>query len=783
MAHTVQKIISAIVNPNEAVILDLQDIVKKISQREPFISGMSDQELKNKTAEFRARLKKGETLDDLLIEAYAVMREVSKRVINRRAYEVQLMGAIVLHRGMVDEQKTGEGKTIVAMLPTYLNALAGKGVHVITVNDYLAARDRDFVAPAFEALGMSIGVITQASKPAERHTAYNCDITYGTSTEFGFDYLRDNMATEQTDKVQRGHFYVILDEIDNILIDEARTPLIISQPMGKASNLYQKFAKIAPKFRRKRDFTLDEKTKGIVLTEKGIKLAEKLLEVKNFYSAENVILVHHLEEAMKAEFIFKHDIDYVIFNKKVMIVDENTGRLQFGKRYSGGLHQAIEAKEGVKVGKEDQTIASVTFQNYFKLYKKLSGMTGTGYTAAEEFFKVFGMRTVIVPTHKPVIRKDLADSFFKNESGKFTAVAREIQKLYQSGRPVLVGASSVEKSELLSEIIKGLGIPHQVLNAKMHKKEAKIVEHGGEKNSVIISTAMAGRGTDIKLAPGVRELGGLAVLGTERAEDRRIDDQLRGRAGRQGDPGSSQFFVSMDDALLHRFAPEETVRGIQALGIPEDQPIENPILPGLIADAQKRVAGIQLEARQYTLDFDGVVNVQRLALYHLRDRFISQNSKKLVYEMLKDLIMEVIRVSCRAPKPQKWVWSSIFSLINALASVPEEEQNKLMKIRSRVELGKGLFEIFKSAYEDMEKTYPAEELRRREKTIGLMLTDKLWTEHLYSMDTLQDAVALLQYVEIQPLAAYKDEGYELWKQVLRDLHQKIVYAIFRGNLG
>jgi preprotein translocase subunit SecA len=785
-------IFSQLVNSNQAQVDELRRIVKKINAVEPRFRALSDGQLRNKTAEFRKRLELGETLDDLLVEAVAAMREASRRTINRRAYDVQCMGAIVLHRGMVDDQKTGEGKTTVATLAAYLNALPGEGVHVVTVNDYLAKRDRDHTAPAYEALGLKVGVIVSGLTPKERKAAYDCDITYGTNTEFGFDYLRDNMALSPAERVQRGHNFCIIDEIDNVLIDEARTPLIISQPSGKPASLYQKFAKIAPKFsatknlkenlkRSKYDLVVDERERSVILTEKGVRKASELTEVKNIYDPANALLLHHLEEALKALHLFKKDRDYVVLGGKIIIVDEYTGRLQPGKRYSGGLHQAIEAKEKVKVGREDLTVASITLQNYFRLYKKLSGMSGTGIEAQDEFWKTFHLRTVAVPLNKPNIRTDWNDLVFRTERGKFLAVAAEIARLRKIGRPVLVGTRSVEKSEMLSRMLKKMRIPHKVLNAKEHAKEAKIIAKAGVKRAVTIATNMAGRGTDIVLGPGVRELGGLHVLGTERHEDRRIDNQLRGRAGRQGDPGSSQFFVSLEDDLLRLFAKEEQIKAFGSLGIPENVPLEHPLLNLAIRDAQQKIMGMYADARRYTLEFDNVLNVHRLANYSLRRKFVElKNTKKEILKITGDFVKRLVEKVAIGPDPKKWKYDRMFLVLNQLIVLTQKQSQKLLSPKSPVALNSLILKYLHSAYEVIESRYGKAYMAERDKMIAISILDALWMVHLQNMEALQDAVSLETLGQMDPLIEFKIRAYEMWQKHLEQMREKIVFAIFRG---
>ena len=585
-------------NENDKEIKKLSKTVDKINALEPQMEKLGDQELKNKTNEFRERLEKGEALDDLLPEAFAVVREASKRVLGMRHFDVQLIGGIVLHQGRIAEMKTGEGKTLVATLPVYLNALTGKGVHVVTVNDYLARRDSEWMGKVYSFLGMSVGLVVHGMEAADKQQAYNSDITYGTNNEFGFDYLRDNMVIYKDQMVQRELNYAIVDEVDSILIDEARTPLIISGVGEKSTQLYYVADNFVKGLKNEVDFTVDEKAHTVVLTEDGVQRAEKFFNIENLADANNIELQHHINQALKARNLMKRDIDYVIKDGQVIIVDEFTGRLMFGRRYSDGLHQAIEAKEGVKIERESQTLATITFQNYFRMYNKLAGMTGTAKTEEDEFRAIYNLDVVEIPTNKPMIRMDHPDAVYKSKKGKFNAVVEEIEALHAKGQPVLVGTISIETSEMLSDMLKKRGIPHEVLNAKYHDKEAEIVAQAGQKGAVTISTNMAGRGTDIVLGEGVKELGGLQIIGTERHESRRIDNQLRGRAGRQGDPGASRFYISLEDDLMRLFGSEKIMKWVETLGMGEDMIISDPMLSKSIETAQKRVEGRNFDIRK-----------------------------------------------------------------------------------------------------------------------------------------------------------------------------------------
>lgn len=766
-------------NHNTRVLRELWQIVEKINSIEPEFTKLSDQQLKNKTKEFKARLASGETLDDIMCEAFATMREASRRTINRRAYDVQLMGAVVLHRGMVDDQKTGEGKTTVAPLAAYLNALSGHGVHIITVNDYLAQRDRDHTAPAYEALGLTVGALTGRTKDEDRKHQYLCDITYGTNTEFGFDYLRDNMVTSLANKVQREHNYCIIDEIDNVLIDEARTPLIISEPTSEATKLYLRFAQIAKHFEANTDYTTEEKSKLLLFTPAGIKKAEHLLGLTNLYDRANIVSIHQLEEAVKARVFYIRDRDYVIVKNKIVIVDEYTGRLMKGKRYTGGLSQAIEAKEGLKVKGEDRTIASVTVQNYFKLYKKLSGMSGTGIQAAEEFKKTFGLQTVAVPTRKPVIRIDADDYFFVTEAGKFTAVVNEIKRVHKKGQPILVGTKSVKRSEILSKLLKQAGLKHVVLNAKQSSREAEIVAEAGKLGRITIATNMAGRGTDIELGEGVAALGGLHVLGTERHEDRRIDDQLRGRSGRQGDPGSSQFFVSLEDELMQLFAPKSTLLAFKQLKLPPSKPIVHPLLTQAMADAQKRVGGYYLDQRIQVLSYDVVLNSQRLAIYKLRDDIMGSQPNLLIVQMLTRVMGRIIDIYCEDPLKKNWHTAGIYQTLMSIIELSQKDQLRIARAQNKKALLHVLVSIGLTALKSLETLLGKGLYEERISALALAVVDDLWTGHLVVMESLQENAGMEAFAERDPLIFYKEEGYAMFVKLLEEIDTKTVAAVFR----
>lgn len=745
--------------------------IEKINSLESHFSSLSDDALKLKTAEFKNRLSQGETLDDLLPEAFAAVRESAKRVSNQRHFDVQLIGGVVLHQGDIAEMKTGEGKTLVATLPAYLNAISGRGVHVVTVNDYLARRDAVWMGQIYDFLGMSVGcinhdasyiydpahkddekkldekrdevggfkVVHEFLKPCGRKDAYLADITYGTNNEFGFDYLRDNLEYDLQNVRQRDFNYAIVDEVDSILIDEARTPLIISAPSGEAENLYRTFSGLVRQMKRDEDFEVDEKLKAITLTDKGIDKAEKLLGVKNIYTDEGIKLVHHLENAVKAKALFERDVDYVVKEGEIIIVDHFTGRLQPGRRWSSGLHQAIEAKEGVRIQQESRTFASITFQNYFRMYKKLSGMTGTALTSQEEFFRVYGLNTIAIPTNRPSKRIDRNDLIFQTEKGKLQAIARKVKELHQKGQPVLIGTISIEKNEMISEYLRTSGVPHEILNAKNHEREGEIIAQAGRRGGVTIATNMAGRGVDIKLGgnPGtpenseeIKNLGGLFVLGTERHEARRIDNQLRGRSGRQGDPGETQFFVSLEDSLMRVFAKDTVKKLMGRMGIAEDEPIENRLITRSLETAQTKIEGFNFDARKHVLEYDDVLNFQRKIVYDRRRKILS-GDRQFIDEFL-----------------------------GSVAEVAPEVGD--VSAKKKQELGEEAF--FLSV-----------------RSLVLQGIDFLWVDHLEAMDYLRSSVNLRAYGQRDPLVEYKKEGLRMFKEMERTLKEQVFSAISSIN--
>ena len=789
-----------IFDSNEKEIKRLRKQVEKINALEPQYEKLKDTELKEKTAEFKKRLEKGppatpersdggrgESLDELLPEAFALVREAAKRTLGQRHYDVQLMGGIVLHEGKIAEMKTGEGKTLVATLPLYLNALIGKGAHLVTVNDFLAKRDTQWMGPIYDLLGLSVGVIGQGKsylferrekeikfgeeynlKVCSKKQAYEADITYGQNNEFGFDYLRDNMVYSVKDLAQKNHHFAIVDEVDSILIDEARTPLIISVPAEESAKLYQTFARIVPSLKDKTDFTVDEKMRSVSITDSGISKVERALGIKNLYGEGGVTLAHHLENALKAYCLFKRDKDYVVKEGEIVIVDEFTGRMLPGRRYSEGLHQAIEAKESVEIKRESDTLATISFQNYFRMYDKLAGMTGTAATEAEEFYKIYKLDVVCVPTHHEMIRKDLSDKIYKTEEAKFRAVVADIKERHEKGQPVLVGTISIEKNELLSELLSREGIPYEILNAKNHEREAKIIAEAGSSGAVTVATNMAGRGVDIILG-GKKEnekwqkehnkiikLGGLYVMGTERHESRRIDNQLRGRCGRQGDPGLSCFYASLEDDLMRIFGGDRIKNMMNILKMPEDVPIEHNLISRSIEQAQKKVEGYNFDLRKHLIDYDDVMNKQREIVYKKR-------REVLTHENISDDIWQIIENGVKG--------------ISENAEKPEEE---LKSIIPQVKLnGKDYLTLAKKAYEEKEKDLTPTVMRQVEKAVYLRTLDTLWVEHLNTMEELRESIGLRGYGQRDPLVEYKHESYGLFRRYQATVESNILNTIYK----
>ncbi|WP_353937769.1 preprotein translocase subunit SecA [uncultured Acidaminococcus sp.] len=772
-------------DPNKKELKVCQGYVDKINALEPEISGLSDARLRAKTDEFKLRLGKGETLDDILPEAFAVVREASRRVLGLRHFDVQLIGGCILHRGKIAEMRTGEGKTLVATLPAYLNALEGKGVHVVTVNDYLARRDSEDMGRVYKFLGLSVGLIVHDMDFPARKAAYAADITYGTNNEFGFDYLRDNMVVSLDEMVQRPLHYAIVDEVDSILIDEARTPLIISGPGEKSTDLYNIMADVVKNFKEKEDYTVDEKLKTVAPTEAGIAKAEKLLGVKNMYDPQNgTDLSHQLMEALKAKALMIRDRDYVVKDGEVIIVDEFTGRLMYGRRYSEGLHQAIEAKEHVKVERESQTLATITFQNYFRMYDKLAGMTGTAKTEEQEFQKIYGLDVIVVPTNKPNIRIDYPDVIYKTKRAKYRAVVKAIEKLHAVGRPVLVGTTSIAQSEELSAMLKKKGIPHNVLNAKYHEKEAEIVADAGQMGAVTIATNMAGRGTDITLGEGVAELGGLHIIGTERHESRRIDNQLRGRCARQGDPGSTRFYLSLEDDLMRLFGSDNISGIMDKLGMDEDEPIEHKLVTRSIENAQKKVESRNFDIRKHVLEYDDVMNEQREVIYDQRRKILEKADLKETVLSMADHIVDR-SMDMYAPKEaysEDWDIPALIKYAEEFyAPVGRLKADELANM-SREELEEYLHKVAHDYYNEREAAITAPIMRELENLVMLKVVDTHWMEHLDAMDALREGIGLRAYGQRDPLVEYKFEAYDMFEAMKEAIVDDVVRYMYRVNV-
>lgn len=830
-------------DPNEKIIKSLQPIIDKINSLEDGFKKKTDEELKNFSLEMKERLgvlgtnkdfdfkKQQEKLNEILPEAFAAVREASSRILGQRHYDVQLVGGIVLHRGQIAEMKTGEGKTLVATLPLYLNALLGKGVHLVTVNDYLSRVGAGWMAPVYHALGLTTGVIVHDTafvydpsvsdenefdsrlKPfrkVSRKEAYNCDITYGTNNEFGFDYLKDNMVSDLSRMVQRDFYYAIVDEIDSILIDEARTPLIISAPAEDSNDKYARFAELVRNLKENEDYNVDEKMRAATLTEEGISKMEKWLGVENIYVAGGVKDVHHIEQALKAQVLFKRDKDYVVKDGEILIVDEFTGRLMPGRRYSEGLHQAIEAKEGVIVQRESQTLATVTFQNYFRMYPKLSGMTGTAVTEAEEFYKIYNLETIIIPTNKPNIRQDANDLIYRTKEGKFTAVIREVKERNEKGQPVLIGTVSIEDNELLGTMMEREGLHPNILNAKNHFREAEIISQAGKPGAITIATNMAGRGVDIILGGNppvkedqskVRELGGLHVIGTERHESRRIDNQLRGRAGRQGDPGSSQFYISADDDLMRIFGGDRLKAIMNTLKLPEDMPIQNKLVSSSIESAQKRVEGNNFDLRKHVVEYDDVINKHREAIYKKRREILnSYNTQKeklensgrilseIILEMVEDEIGQTVSFHTASEDIKEWNLKEISETINTIFSLSGEQKNKILSFESdgnlensRKNLNDYLVSLARENYQKMAEGFKDLEINFIEIEKGILLRsiDNLWIEHLETVDYLRKGIGLRGYGQRDPLVEYKKEAYRMYHELLALIQKQVAYSIYK----
>jgi preprotein translocase subunit SecA len=765
---------------SEREVKKLEKLADKIEALDESMQKLTDDQLKAKTDEFKERFKKGETLEDILPEAFAVCREASSRVLGMKHYRVQLIGGMVLHQGRIAEMKTGEGKTLVATLPLYLNALSGDGVHLVTVNDYLAKRDEEWMGQLYSFLGLTSGCIVHGLTSEERRAAYNCDITYGTNNEFGFDYLRDNMVIYKEERVQRKLNFAVVDEVDSILIDEARTPLIISGAGQKSTKFYNVADNFVKQLLAERDYTIDEKANSVMLTEEGVERAEKAFGIDNYADAEHLELQHYITQALKANYSMRRDKDYMVKDDQVIIVDEFTGRLMEGRRYSDGLHQAIEAKEGVKIERESRTLATITFQNYFRMYKKLSGMTGTALTEENEFREIYALDVIVIPTNRDVARIDSTDLIYKNTNGKYRAIIDDIVESNKKGQPVLVGTVSIEKSEILSDLLKKRGVPHKVLNAKYHEQEAEIISHAGELNSVTIATNMAGRGTDIKLGEGVKEVGGLKIIGTERHESRRIDNQLRGRSGRQGDPGKSAFYISLDDDLMRIFGSEKIQGLMDKMGLEEDEVIDNKMVTKSLENAQKKVEGNNFDIRKSLIGYDDVMNMQREVIYN-------QRLEVLEGKDLKEQIVQMVTAV---------VTTAVNSHLNGVTENYEEELEKLIKYLEELCLPvnkvkvddlkdlstdgiiEKLLEILKATYDAKETEFGSEQFREVERVILLRVVDQKWMDHIDSMDHLKQGIGLRAYKQMDPIQAYQMEGSEMFDEMIQAIQLDTVKFLF-----
>jgi preprotein translocase subunit SecA len=772
-------------NKQDRDIKELKPLIDKINQFESSMQALTDEALQAQTGKFKNELASGKSLNDILPEAFATVREASKRVLKMRHFDVQLMGGIVLHQGRISEMKTGEGKTLTATLALYLNALAGKGAHLVTVNDYLAQRDAHEMGKLYNFLGMSVGCILAQMEDEERKTAYNSDITYGTNNEFAFDYLRDNMKFDLADYVQREHYFCIVDEVDSILIDEARTPLLISGPSEGNTGLYKVVDKIIPKLEKASDYTVDEKSHTAVLTESGVIKVQKILNVNNLFDVQNIELLHHLNQALRAHTLFRIDDNYVVRDGKVIIVDEFTGRLKEGSRWSDGLHQAIEAKEGVEVRSENQTLASITFQNYFRLYAKLSGMTGTADTEAEEFKKIYNLEVTVIPTNLPMVRDDQADVVYSTRLGKYNAVAKLIEDCHAKGQPVLVGTISIESSEFLSNHLRNKNIPHEVLNAKQHEREALIIANAGQKGAVTIATNMAGRGTDIKLTEETKKLGGLCIIGTERHESRRIDNQLRGRSGRQGDPGRSKFFLSLEDDLMRIFGSDRIKGLMTKLGMKDDEPIEHSMISNAIAKAQKKVEAHNFDIRKHLLDYDNVMHEQRKVIYKIRRDILNDEGNE---DLLNDFIEDVSMMLEDTYRPEKkptltdWNWDEMnTSFKNIFANDGQLNINECAE-KYKSEVGHYIEGKAKEILKNKFAQFDPEQVKLTLREILLSTFDSHWKDHLLNMDHLKEGIGLRSYGQKDPLVEYKREAFNLYEKMRVTIKQAIVERIFSVRL-
>ncbi|MCU9612969.1 preprotein translocase subunit SecA [Caldibacillus lycopersici] len=777
-------ILNKIFDLNKREIKRLEKMADQIESLATDMERLTDDQLREKTTEFKERVAKGESLDELLVEAFAVVREAARRVLGLYPYKVQLMGGIVLHEGNISEMKTGEGKTLTSTMPVYLNALSGKGVHVITVNDYLARRDATEMGQLFEFLGLTVGLNLNEMTKEEKRDAYNADITYGTNNEFGFDYLRDNMVLYKEQMVQRPLNFAVIDEVDSILIDEARTPLIISGSARKSTQLYIQANAFVNTLRAEVDYTLDEKTKSVLLTEEGINKAEKSFGIENLFDINHVTLNHHINQALRAKVVMHRDVDYVVQDGEIVIVDQFTGRLMKGRRYSDGLHQAIEAKEGVEIQNESMTMATITFQNYFRMYEKLAGMTGTAKTEEEEFRNIYNMNVIVIPTNRPITRDDRPDLIYATMKGKFQAVVDDIAERNQKGQPILVGTVAIETSELISQLLTKKGIRHNVLNAKNHAREADIIAQAGHKGSVTIATNMAGRGTDIKLGEGVKELGGLAVIGTERHESRRIDNQLRGRSGRQGDPGVTQFYLSMEDELMRRFGSDNMKTMMQRLGMDDSQPIQSKMVSRAVESAQKRVEGNNFDARKQLLQYDDVIRQQREIIYSQRFEVIdSDNLRDIIEKMIKSVIERNVQlhVSGDSTDEDKNI-AGLIKYINANLLPENDIQAADLKGKNPEEMVEIIFAKVTERYNEKEETLGSEKMREFEKVITLRTVDSKWISHIDAMDQLRQGIHLRAYAQTDPLREYQTDGYAMFEAMVESIEEDVAKYIMKAEI-
>ncbi len=778
-------IIKSLVDSEYKELQKFKKIADAIEAMEPEMQKLSDEELAAKTIEFKSEIANGTTLDNLIVPAFAVAREAAYRIIGEKPYYVQLLGGLAIHFGNIAEMKTGEGKTLTEILPAYLNALAGEGVHIITVNEFLAQRDSEWMGQIFRFLGLSVGLNLRELSPEEKREVYAADITYSTNNEIGFDYLRDNMVIRKEDRVQRGLNFVIIDEVDSVLIDEARTPLIISGGKMNSKNLYMDSDIAVKKLKEEVDYTVDEKTKSVSLTEAGSEKVQAAFGIKNLYDEDNTALVHHIIQALKANFSMKRDVDYMVNDQgEVVIIDQFTGRLMPGRQFSEGLHQALEAKEGVKINEETKTMATITFQNLFRMYKKIAGMTGTAKTEEEEFRDIYNMYVIRIPTNKPVIRKDYTDLIFSSEAGKYKAIVEKIKEIHATGEPILVGTISVENNEKLSRMLKREGIPHEVLNAKNHSREAEIIAKAGEKGAVTIATNMAGRGTDIKLGEGVVDLGGLFVIGTERHESRRIDNQLRGRAGRQGDPGASQFFVSFEDELMRRFGTDKIKMMVQSLGMPEDQAIQNKMLSKSIETAQKKVEGNNYDTRKYLLDYDNIISEQRVIIYRKRNELLdAESEREIVLDTFRNHIADVVEKHI-APegKLTKDDNQDIVDFVNnnllrkSTIAVEDITGKKIDEVEDII------YNVVAKEYEEKTGEFPIEVIDQFERMISLRVIDAAWIEHITTMEHLKEGINLRGYAQTNPLQAYALEGYNIFQNLLENVDANVSNFLLKAEI-